>query len=109
MEQENQGLEIAPPNKEKIKRIWMVTAILGAATAFEFLIAFTISAGGLKTSIFVILTIFKAFYIVGEFMHLSHEVKSMIWAILLPLIFVIWLIVALLIQGEAIYGALFGA
>jgi len=108
MEQENKGLEIAPPNKEKIRRIWIVTAILGAATGVEFIIAFTMDSGGLKTSIFVVLTIFKAFYIVGEFMHLSHEVKSLIWTILLPLIFVVWLIVALLIQGDAIYGALLG-
>jgi len=108
MEQENKGLEIAPPNKERIKRIWTVTAILGAATGLEFLIAFTLDSGGLKTSIFVVITIFKAFYIVGEFMHLSHEVKSMIWTILLPLIFVVWLIVALLIQGDSIYGALLG-
>ena len=108
MEQENKGLEILPPNKERIKRIWIVTAILGAATGLEFLIAFTLDSGGLKTSIFVVITLFKAFYIVGEFMHLTHEVKSLIWTILFPLIFVIWLIVALLIQGDAIYGAILG-
>ena len=74
----------------------------------KFLIAFKLDSGGLKTSIFVVITLYKAFYIVGEFMHLSHEVKSLIWTIILPLIFVVWLIVALLIQGESIYGALLG-
>ncbi len=108
MEQEVKGLEVAPPNKEKIKRIWIVTAILAGWTCVEFIVAFTLDAGFLKTSIFVVLTIIKAFYIVGEFMHLKHEVKSLIWSILLPCIFVVWLIIALLIQGSAIFGALLG-
>jgi cytochrome c oxidase subunit 4 len=108
MEQQNQGLEVTPPNKEKIKRIWIVTAILAGWTAVEFIVAFNVPAGFLKTSIFIILTIVKAFYIVGEFMHLKHEVKSLIWTILLPCLFVVWLIGALLIQGSAIFDALFG-
>ena len=108
MEQEVNGLEVTPPNKEKIKRIWIVTAILAGWTTVEFIVAFNMDAGFLKTSIFVVLTIIKAFYIVGEFMHLKHEVKSLIWTILLPCLFVVWLIGALLIQGSAIFTALFG-
>lgn len=110
MEQENHGgLEVVPPNKEKIKRIWTVTAILAGWTAVEFIVAFNLDSGFLKTSIFVVLTIVKAFYIVGEFMHLKHEVKSLIWSILLPCVFVLWLIGALLIQGTAIFDALFSS
>lgn len=108
MEQETKGLEVTPPNKEKIKRIWIVMLILAGWTSVEFVIAFTLSAGMFKTSIFIVLTIVKAFYIVGEFMHLKHESKALIWSILLPCIFVVWLIGALLIQGSAIYTALFG-
>ena len=109
MEQQNQNtLEVTPPDKAKIKRIWIVTAILAGWTAVEFIVAFNLDAGFLKTSIFVVLTIVKAFYIVGEFMHLKHEVKSLIWTILLPCVFVLWLIGALLIQGEAIFSALMG-
>ena len=107
MEQEAKGLEIAPPNKAKIKRIWTVTAILAGWTAVEFIVAFNLDAGFFKTSIFVVLTIIKAFYIVGEFMHLKHEVKSLIWTILLPCLFVVWLIGALLIQGSDIFYRLF--
>lgn len=104
--EQDPNIEIQPADKEKIKRIWVVTAILGGLTAVEFVIAFTMSAGMFKTSLFIILTIIKAFYIVGEFMHLSHEVKSLIWTLLLPLVFVVWLILALLIQGSAIFDAL---
>jgi len=108
MEQENKALEVAPADKAKIKKIWTVTGILFLATVVEFIIAFTIDAGFWKTSIFIILTIFKAFYIVGEFMHLGHEKKSLVYSIILPLILITWLIGALLVQGTAIFDAVFG-
>jgi len=53
------------------------------------------------------MTIVKAFYIVGEFMHLKHETKSLIWSIIVPVIFVAWLILALLLEGHAIFEAIF--
>ncbi|MGA0556143.1 cytochrome C oxidase subunit IV family protein [Larkinella sp. VNQ87] len=87
------------------KAIWRTFIILSVLTAFEFLIAFTVPAGFFKTSVFVIMTIVKAFYIVGEFMHLKHEVKSLIWAIILPCIFVVWLLLALLMEGNFIFIA----
>ena len=94
--------EVAPA---QTKAIWRTFYILSAVTGLEFLIAFTIHAGPLKTAIFVGMTIVKAFYIVGEFMHLKHEVKSLIWSILLPCMFVVWLLVALLMEGGAIFAA----
>ena len=75
---------------------------MGIITAIEFVIAFTMHAGPLKTSIFIALTIVKAAYIVGEFMHLRHEVKTLIWSIILPLTFVVWLIIALLYEGGSV-------
>ncbi|MGI9549576.1 MAG: cytochrome C oxidase subunit IV family protein [Aurantibacter sp.] len=93
---------VAPPNKAKIKKIWMTALLLGVVTSIEFVFAFTMAAGPLRTSIFVGLTLVKAFYIVSEFMHLKYEVKVLIWSILIPTIFVVWLLLALLIEGEAI-------
>ncbi|MCU0469846.1 MAG: cytochrome C oxidase subunit IV family protein [Arcicella sp.] len=83
--------------------IWKTFWILLILTAIEFVIAFAINKGTLKTSIFVGMTIVKAFYIVGEFMHLKHEVKTLIWAILLPAIFVVWLLIALIYEGGHLY------
>jgi cytochrome c oxidase subunit IV len=85
----------------QVKRLLQVFWILLGVTALEFLIAFTMNPGALKIAIFIGLTIVKAFYIVGEFMHLRHEVKSLIWSILLPMIFVVWLIVALIVESGA--------
>jgi cytochrome c oxidase subunit IV len=49
------------------------------------------------------MTIVKATYIVGEFMHLKYEVKVLIWSIVIPMIFVIWMLVAFVYEGMAIY------
>ncbi|SHH73583.1 Cytochrome c oxidase subunit IV [Chryseolinea serpens] len=95
-------ITVLPPDKEKIKKLWTVAGILGLITAFEFLIAFTMHHGPLKTSIFIAMTIVKAAYIVGEFMHLRYEVKVLFWSILIPLIFIVWMLVAFIYEGIAI-------
>lgn len=98
---DNAGTEVQPA---QTKVIWRTFYILLGVTALEFAIAFSMPAGSLRTAIFVGMTIVKAFYIVAEFMHLKHEVKSLIWAILLPCIFVVWLLIALLVEGGSIFS-----
>ncbi len=93
---------VLPPNKEKIKQLWRVAGILLLVTIVEFIIAFTLPHGPAKTFLFVILTIVKAGYIVGEFMHLRHEVKVLFWAVLIPMIFVVWMLVAFVYEGTKI-------
>lgn len=88
-----------------VKKIWFVFYLLLAVTALEFVLAYQMERGTLRVVIFIGLTIFKAFYIVGEFMHLKHEVKSLIWTILIPTIFVVWLLVALLAEGDSVINA----
>ncbi len=89
------------PAKPNTKKIWRVFWILFGVTALEFLLAFTMPRGTLLTSLFVGLTIVKAFYIVGEFMHLRQEVKVLIWSIVLPTIFIVWLLIALMLEGNS--------
>lgn len=101
--EENVIHQVHPPDAAKIRKIWVTAGILAFVTAIEFLMAFTMQRGVLLTTGFVILTFVKTFYIVGEFMHLKYEVKSLIWSIVLPVIFIVWLIVALLIEGNAIW------
>ena len=107
MEQQASQVEVQPVDKSKIAKIWRVAGILAGITAVEFVIAFTIGAGTAKTFLFIALTIWKAFYIVSEFMHLGHEKRSLKLSILLPLLFVIFLIFVLIYQGSAIYNALY--
>jgi len=105
MEQQTQ-VQIQPVDKKKIRKIWRVAGILGAITTLEFIIAFTVDAGAAKTFLFIALTIWKAFYIVSEFMHLGHEKKSLKMSVLLPMLFVIFLIFIMMYQGDAIYRSL---
>lgn len=96
---EEPNVIVLPPNKEKIKKLWTVAAILGGVTLLEFLVAFTMAHGAAKTAIFVLMTIVKAAYIVGEFMHLRHEVKVLMWSIIIPMVFVVWMLVAFVYEG----------
>ncbi|MEM7654650.1 MAG: cytochrome C oxidase subunit IV family protein [Bacteroidota bacterium] len=94
------------------KSIIRTALILSGLTAFEFLIAFTkayypswfgITPETSQTIVvvtFIVLTIFKAFYIVAEFMHLGHEVKRLAWTILVPFLFIVWLIIGLISEGS---------
>jgi cytochrome c oxidase subunit IV len=95
-------ITVLPPNKEKIKKLWTVAGILGIITAIEFAIAFSVPHGTFKTFVFVVMTIVKAGYIVGEFMHLKYEAKVLFWSILIPMIFVVWMLVAFVYEGMKI-------
>lgn len=87
------------------KKIWKTFWIMFAITTVEFIIAFTMPVSPLRISIFVALTIVKAFYIVAEFMHLRYEVKFLINTILIPLTFIVWLLFVLMYEGNAILEA----
>lgn len=107
--EEISNVQVIPADKEKIKKIWKTAGILGLITALEFLIAFTVphEMEMTRVSIFIAMTIVKAAYIVGEFMHLKYEVKVLIWSILIPMIFVVWMLIAFMYEGSAIFDAKF--
>jgi cytochrome c oxidase subunit IV len=107
MNTEENKVVVQPVDPAKIKHLVKVAVYLFLVTVVEFIVAFTLGEGGLRTSLFVIMTIVKAFYIVAEFMHLGHEVKSLRWSIIMPMILVVWLIIALLMEGSAIHIARF--
>jgi cytochrome c oxidase subunit IV len=101
--EQTSNVVVQPIDKEKIKGIWKVALILAIITAIEYAFAFFMDAGTLRSAIFVGLTIVKAFYIVSEFMHLGHEVKGLIYSVILPMIFIVWLIIALVnLEGGAV-------
>lgn len=92
--------------------IWRVFVILLIITVLEFCIALTPGLrqtvehpGGmlnnqLVVGIFLALTVLKAFYIVGYFMHLRMEKVNMVYTILLPLLFILYLIALIMIEGH---------
>jgi cytochrome c oxidase subunit IV len=102
--EETSHVTVIPPDKEKIKKLWKTAGILGIITAFEFAVAFLVphEYKDLRVWTFIIMTIVKAAYIVGEFMHLRYEVKVLIWSILIPMTFVVWMLVAFVYEGMSI-------
>jgi cytochrome c oxidase subunit 4 len=101
----NHGHAAAELQKPNTGAIWRTFWILLIATTVEFVVAFMMISPEMKLlriSIFLGLTVVKAFYIVGEFMHLKHEVKSLIWSILIPTLFVVWFVIALMVEGGSI-------
>lgn len=83
------------------KEIWKVFWILFALTALEFFIAFTLPKAyqDFKVAIFLLLTVAKAYYIVAFFMHLKAEKLTLAYTIILPLIFIVYLVVLLFMEG----------
>ena len=93
------------------KQIWRVFFVMLIITVLEFIIALTpgirrnelhpngIIPNDVVVMIFLGLTVLKAFYIVGYFMHLKMERINMIYTVLLPLLFIMYLITLLVIEG----------
>ena len=77
--------------------------ILGAITITEVLVALTgkgyiISGFHLAEAILAIIMIamsaYKAYLIVFEFMHMRHEVKGLRFSVLLPMLLLVWAVIA---------------
>lgn len=85
-------------------KIWKVFFILLAITVLEFIIALGVPEAAMphlvRNSVYIILTIFKAYYIVAYFMHLKFEKYALQAGILFSFILIIYLIVLMLIEGH---------
>lgn len=90
--------------KGEVKRI---TIILSVLTIVELLIGFWMigmESEALRLACkgaIIILMLAKAFYIVAYFMHLKHELRSLIMTIVVPLLLFIWFIIAFLADGNS--------
>ena len=82
------------------KKIWGVFWILLGITTIEFIIALYLVPHGIiplraANPVYIILTLFKAFYIIAYFMHLKFEKVGLIYAVVVPVLFIIGLILVL--------------
>ncbi len=86
-------------------KIWQVFFYLLGITALEFFIALVlvekgIVPQGIANFTYIVLTLLKAYYIVGYFMHLKFENVTLITSIVVSLIFIVYLIVLMLTEGS---------
>lgn len=82
------------------KKIVQIFLVLLGITVVEFIIAlWLVPAGHIPlhwaNPIYIVLTLFKAFYIVAYFMHLKFEKIGLALAIIVPILFIIGLILVL--------------
>jgi cytochrome c oxidase subunit 4 len=91
-----------------VKEIIKVTVILSVLTIVELALGFWMMSmplgSGIRLAVkgaIVILMMAKAFYIVGYFMHLKHEIRNLIMTIVVPLALFVWFIVAFLYDGNS--------
>lgn len=95
------------------KRIWGVFALLSVVTTVEVILGIikpeslhlTHFLGmNLLNWIFIILTVFKAYYIVWAFMHMEGEKPSLRWAVVATVIFlVLYLVFILLVEANYVF------
>lgn len=95
------------------KRIWFVFGLLSVVTTVEVALGIikpdalhmtNFLSMNLLNWIFIILTIFKAYYIVWAFMHMEGETTGLKWAVVSPIIFlVLYLLFILLVEADYIF------
>src|SRR6478609_5998975 len=90
------------------KEIWKITLYLSILTIIELALGFSMigmEEASLKRhlikGVIVVLMLWKAFYIVGYFMHLRHELRNMIMTVVVPLFLFVWFIIAFLSDGDS--------
>jgi cytochrome c oxidase subunit IV len=96
-------------SKGVYKGMWLLAAV----TMLEVIISLFgkghlgIDPGGMKAILLVvaigiiILSLYKAYYIIYEFMHMGHEVRSLRLTVLLPTLLLVWAIIAFFYEGSA--------
>lgn len=97
-----------PEHKSGKSHIWKTTIYLSVITLIElglgFLMYFTEFPDWVNLfikGVIVILSLLKAYYIVGVFMHLGDEIRNMIMTIIVPLLLFVWFIAAFLWDGSS--------
>jgi cytochrome c oxidase subunit IV len=90
-------------SKKQVGRIMKVTVLLSIITIVEVGLGLVGSKLGVPhvvtATLFLLMTLFKAAYIVKVFMHLGDETKNMVITVLIPLTLFIWFIIAFLADG----------
>jgi hypothetical protein len=98
----------APGGDDTVKRIIRTTVILSVITIIELGLGLAMYAWPMGSGLvlfikgtIVILSLAKAFYIVGVFMHLGDEIRNLIMTIVVPLLLFVWFIAAFLWDGDS--------
>ncbi|PCJ67902.1 MAG: hypothetical protein COA58_01820 [Bacteroidetes bacterium] len=78
------------------KRFWILLGLTIVDVGFYFIM----DPGMARNILFIFLGLIKAWFIVGTFMHMKHEKKSLAYMIILPMFFIIFFIGWMLFEGS---------
>jgi len=102
MQHTEEHLEHTEPPVDIKRQIWRTFWILFALTIIDIAIYFYFIGhkSMTKNITFIFLGVVKAFFIVGVFMHMKFERKWLPYLIITPMLFVIYLITLMVIEGN---------
>lgn len=100
--------------EESIKGVYFGLGLLAVVTLVE--VGFSLFGKGhilggtglheMPVTVYIIgllligLSIYKAYFIIFEFMHMGYEVKGLAMSVLLPVILLVWAIIAFFMEGD---------
>jgi cytochrome c oxidase subunit IV len=90
----------AEHNAQPIKLYLLVWGLLFVLSAFSYLVDYFHLQGYLRWSLILVFMVLKAGLIVAVFMHMAYERLALIYAILLPPIFVLVFVALMTIESD---------
>jgi len=95
-------LEHTETPKDMKSQIWKTFWILLAFTVVDIVMYFILLSNHSmwKNWLFILLGVVKAYFIVGVFMHMKFERKTLMYSIIVPMIFVVFFVTLMIIEGD---------
>ena len=87
-----------------VSAVWKTTGILAVVTIVEVLgaVMYPHSMPKLPLNLFfIVMSLIKAFYIVGVFMHMKYEKQALVLTVIVPTLFLVWGVIAFLWEGSS--------
>ena len=96
--------------KAQVAGVWKVTVILSIVRVVEVAAGLILGPHlplWIMNAFYAIASIAKAFFIIGEFMHLKYEKRVFMLSLGLPLFFLLWAIIAFGVEGNYLHKLLY--
>ena len=96
--------------EDQKRAVWKGLGLLAAVTLAEVFLSLMKAAEwaedlqwlfALASLLIIILSIYKAYFIIYEFMHMAYEVKGLAMSVLLPVFLLLWAVIAFFYEGDA--------
>ncbi len=91
------------------KAVWKGLALLAGVTLAEVALSLMKAAEWaediqwvfvIASLLIIILSVYKAYFIIYEFMHMGYEVKGLAMTVLLPMFLLVWALIAFFSEGN---------